>query len=80
MDTKTYETIIRILTDKVDFLEWQLKNAEDERAKLKAEKKELEIKLAKADNEIEELTGRVEKLTCETKVLRDVEEDEEDVW
>ena len=42
MEKETMEIVIKTLADKLSLLEWQLKNAEEEKAKLKAINTELE--------------------------------------
>ena len=48
MDERTYETVIKILAEKINLLGWQLKVSEEQNEKLKKEKDELGYKLRKA--------------------------------
>lgn len=41
MEERTFETVMRVLTDKIELLEFQLKRAEGENAELKKERCEL---------------------------------------
>lgn len=41
MEERTFETVMRVLTDKIELLEYQLKRAEGENAELKKERCEL---------------------------------------
>lgn len=54
MEKETMEIIIKILADKVSFLEWQLKDAEERNRKLKDEVADLETENKRLGNLISE--------------------------
>lgn len=53
MEERTFETVIKVMAEKIELLEWQLKNAEENNRKLKAENKALADRLIKLEGETE---------------------------
>ena len=57
MDKRVHETVVTVLVEKINLLEWQLKDAEERNRKLKDEVADL-----KAENErLENLIGEAEE-------------------
>lgn len=57
MDKETMEIVIKILADKVSLLEWQLKDAEERKWKLKDETIELKAEI----DRLKKLIGEMEE-------------------
>lgn len=59
MNEQAYETVIRVLTEKLELTEWQLKRELEENAKLKEENQNLKEEYAKAIAEKAKLIDRL---------------------